>query len=169
VANPDDVEMVGTNDETIHLRGSEARSDVRFDATVRRKITASRSNENFDAGRVTEPDRVFLNLENVRGRNDATAFYVYVGLPDDAHAVDHPDRLAGSIALFGVREASETDGEMAGQGLTYVLDISRIVDDMHLRDSFDVDRLSVRIVPTNPVDDDAQVSIGRISVFRQGR
>jgi tyrosinase len=169
VASPDNVEMVGANEETVQVRGTDVRTDVRIDAAARGKVVASLSNEAADALEVTQPDRVFLNLENVRGRNDATAFHVYVGLSEEESAADHPDRLAGSIALFGVREASEAGGELAGQGLTYVLDISRIVDDLHVQDSFDVDRLPVRIVPTNPVAEDAQVSIGRISIFRQGR
>jgi len=33
------------------------------------------------------PDRVFLNLENVRGLNDATAFNVYINVPVGAAAL----------------------------------------------------------------------------------
>ena len=114
------------------------------------------------------PDRVFLNLENVRGRSDATAFQVYVGLPEGANPSDYPERLAGSVALFGVRDASVPDGEHGGQGLTYVLEITDIVDDLHLNDALDIAALDVRIVPVMPVPEKAKVSVGRISIFRQG-
>jgi hypothetical protein len=40
---------------------------------------------------------------------------------------------------------------------------------LHLNNTFDVETLDVRIVPIKPVPEDAQVSIGRVSIFRQGR
>ena len=59
-----------------------------------------------------------------RGRNDATVLQVYVGLPAGADPSAHPEHRAGSVGLFGVRKASRGDGEHAGQGLTYVLEIT---------------------------------------------
>jgi tyrosinase len=94
---------------------------------------------------------------------------VYVGLPDGANPADHPELLAGSIALFGVRKATLVDEEHAGKGLTFVLEITNIVDALHLKNALDVDSLNVRIVPVKPVPEDAQISIGRVSIFRQGR
>ena len=59
--------------------------------------------------------------------------------------------------------------EHAGQGLTFVLEITSIVDALHLKNALDVDALDVRIVPVQTVPEEAQVSIGRVSIFRQGR
>ena len=128
-------------------------------------------------------DRVFLNLENVRGLADATAFRVYIDLPAGADPAAHPERLAGSIALFGVSSASALEGapEKAhglqsprqtthgGSGLNYSLEITRIVDALHLENRLDIDKLNVRIVPVRPVPAEDRVSIGRISIHRQGR
>ena len=61
------------------------------------------------------------------------------------------EQLAGSVALFGVRKATMADGQHAGQGLTFVLEITKIIDDLHLSDALDVDALDVRIVPVRPV------------------
>ncbi len=158
------VELMGANRESLRITGSDARTSVQLDSGVRRKLSQSLA---MVAG--AAPDRVFLNLENVRGLVDSTAFNVYVGLPEGANPADHPERLAGSIALFGVRKASLADDEHAGQGLTFVLDITNIVDELHLNNALDVDTLPVRIVPVKPVADDAQVTIGRVSIFRQGR
>jgi tyrosinase len=132
---------------------------------VRRKVSASLA----AAASTAAPDRVFLNLENIRGLTDSTVFQVYVGLPDGANPADHPDLLAGSVALFGVRKASLADGEHGGEGLTSALEITHIVDALHLRNALDVNALDVRIVPVNPVPEGAQISIGRVSIFRQGR
>jgi tyrosinase len=76
--------------------------------------------------------------------------------------------LAGSVALFGVRTATQADGEHAGQGLTFVLEITKIVDALHLRNALDVSSLNVQIVPVKPIPEGAQISIGKISIYRQG-
>jgi tyrosinase len=166
VADGDNVELVGANRQQLAISGGDAvRTSVRIDRGVRDRVTASLT-AGADEG---TPDRVFLNLENVRGRQDSAALRVYVGLADDADPADHPERLAGSVALFGVRKATDSDDEHGGQGLTFVMEITKIVDQMRFEDGFDVDDLEVLIVPFNPVPEAAQVRIGRVSVFRQGR
>ena len=124
--------------------------------------------ESIEMADTASLDRVFLNLENVRGAADAIAFSVYIDLPEGSDPALHPERLAGSIALFGVRKASNADEEHGGAGLNYSLEITRIVDALHLENKLDVDTLGIRFVPTNPVSKSAKVSIGRISLYRQG-
>lgn len=160
------VELVGANDETVTVKGP-ASSRVRLDSGMRRKVSAGLAPADLAEGAGDE--RVFLNLENVRGKADASAFQVYVGVPDDEDVEAHPERLAGSVAPFGMRRASDPDDEHSGQGLTFVLDITDIVDALRADGSFDVDDLPVRIVPMHDLADEAAVDIGRISMFRQGR
>jgi tyrosinase len=52
--------------------------------------------------------------------------------------------------------------------LNFVLEISGIVDTLHLNNQLDANALDVRIVPTRHVAEEAEVSIGRVTVFRQG-
>jgi tyrosinase len=172
VAVPEEtnVELVGANDETVPVVGSESRTQVRLDAPARQRVADSLApSAAGDVEGVAAPDRVFLNLENVRGQSDATAFRVYLGLGDEEDPAEHPERLAGSIAPFGVSQASDFGDEHAGQGLTFVLEITDIVDQLHLEGGFDVDSLPVRIVPVRPIGRKSELSIGRISIFRQGR
>ena len=164
------VELVGANDETVPVVGSESRTQIRLDAPARQRVAASLAPPAAgDVEAVAAPDRVFLNLENVRGQSDATAFRVYLGLGDEEDPAEHPERLAGSIAPFGVTQASDPGDEHGGQGLTFVLEITNIVDQLHLEGGFDVDSLPVRIVPVRPISRNSELSIGRISIFRQGR
>jgi tyrosinase len=165
VARGDNVELVGANRESLPISGSDVRTSVQLDAGMHDKVSVSLARAAEEAA----PDRVFLNLENVRGSVDSTAFHVFVGLPEGAVPGEYPERLAGSIALFGVRKASLVDGEHAGRGLTFVLEITRIVDELHLENAFDLGVLEVRIIPVQPVPESAQISIGRVSIFRQGR
>jgi tyrosinase len=166
MAGPKTVELLGANSQSLRLSGAEASTSVVLDAPVQRKLSAS-----LEAARgaaPTAPDRVFLNLENVRGLNDATAFSVYINVPEGGDPRQYPDHLAGSIALFGVRKATMATASQAGDGLTFVLEITHVIDALHLAGALNVAQLHVRLVPLKPVPEAAQVSIGRISVFRQG-
>lgn len=158
------IELVGASAQSVKIAGNEIRASVLLDRNVRQKVTSSL---NAAARAATPesaaPDRVFLNLENVRGLDDATNFQIYVSSPG------HPEHLAGSVGLFGVSKATAPDEEHAGQGLNIVLEITDVVDEMHLNKAFDVDALEVRIAPLRPVPDEAQISIGRISIYREGR
>jgi tyrosinase len=157
------IEVIGASRGGVTVSGTDVRASVELVPAARQKVAASL----FADG--AEPDRVFLNLENVRGLSDAAAFRVYVALPPSARPEEHPERLAGNIALFGVRKASLPSEEHGGEGLTFVLEITRIVDALHLGKAFDTDALEVRLVPLKPITLDAQINIGRISVSRQGR
>jgi tyrosinase len=164
------VELVGANRGSLQLVGAEAQTSVELDPGVRQKVAASlTAAAKAVSPEAARPDRVFLNLENVRGTADGTVFQVYVNLPQGADPAQHPELLAGSAALFGVREASLPDEKHAGQGLTFVLDISSIVDNLHLNNALNANKLDIRILPLNPVSAEANVTVGRVSVFREGQ
>jgi tyrosinase len=161
-------ELVGATQRAVELQEHGASSELHLDPTARRGLTAALvSNPPAPDAPDDDTEQVFLNLENVRGASDTTPFQVYVGLAADADPEAHPDLLAGTIAPFGVRKASRPDGEHAGAGLTFVLDITEVVHRLHLAGSFDVDRLPVRLVPLRPVPAEAVITVGRISIFRQ--
>ena len=159
------VELVGANQGALSIKGSGARTTVKLDAGVRRKVSASLAT----ASETAAPDRVFLNLENVRGARDAHVLSVYINLPEGAKPGDHPELLAGSVGLFGLSSASFKDGKHGGQGLSFVLDITKIIDALHLNKALDVDSLQVAGVPHRAVPEQAQITIGRVSVYRQGQ
>jgi tyrosinase len=165
-AAPTTVELLGANNRSIRLSGTEASTSVALDAAVQNKLSSNLRSALSPTP--TVPDRVFLNLENVRGISDATIFDVYINLPDGANPANYPRNLAGNVSLFGVRKASIVDDTHAGDGLTFVLEISDVIDRLHLSGALSAGQLHVKLVPRHPVPDEAQISIGRISVFRQG-
>lgn len=159
------VELVGTNDKPVAITGRGTSTTVQLENEVRQKISRSL----VMAAETSAPDRVYLNLENVRGTHDATALSVFVGLPQGANPDNYPDLLAGTVGLFGLRRASLADGRHLGGGLSFLLDISRIVDLMHVGDALNSNTLRVTIVPNRPVPEDAEVTVGQVSVYREGR
>jgi tyrosinase len=157
-------ELVGASQEAIPVKGAGASAAVRLDPAVRRKVSTSLAR----AAETAAPDRVYLNLENVRGTRNASVLSVFINLPEGAKPGEHPELLAGSVALFGLRSASVKDDKHGGEGLNFLLDITKVVDTLHLRNALDTDALQVRIVPNRPVPDEANITIGRISIYRQG-
>jgi tyrosinase len=168
----DNVEMVGANQQPLRLAGrAPVRAGVRMDGQAGDRMKANLAMTATDAvpgAGPAGPERVFLNLENVRGLLDAVAFKVYVNVPQGSDPADHPGQLAGSIGLFGVTQATAADEEHGGEGLTFVLEITEIVQDLHLRDELGADALDVQIVPVKHVPEEAGITIGRVTVFRQG-
>ena len=165
MAAPHNVELVGASPSGVSLGGDSTQVSVAMDKTTRQKISASLTPSAGEA----QPDKVFLNLENIRGTSDANAYDVYVGVPEGAKPLDHPELLAGSFSLFGIRKASKPDGEHGGQGLTVTIEITEIVDQLHLGKRLDVEALHVWVVAADGADKGAKVTVGRISIYRQGK
>jgi tyrosinase len=159
------VELVGANQGALPIKGSGTRTKVRLDAGVRRKVSASLAG----AAETARPDRVFLELENVRGTHDAAVLSVYITPPEGAKPSGHPGLLAGSIGLFGLHRATLKDDQHGGQGLDFVLDITNIIDSLHLVNALDVDSIEVTIAPHQPVPEQADITVGRVSIYRQGQ
>jgi tyrosinase len=150
----DNAELVGANEGALRIKSSGARASVRLDSDTQRKVFASLS----AASEASLPDQVYLQLENVRGNIDAYKLDVSVN-----------QQHAGTIGLFGLRKASLKDGEHGGGGLTFLLDITNIIDNLFVDNSLDVDSLDVRIVPNQAIGDNAEITVGRISIYRQGQ
>jgi tyrosinase len=147
-------ELLGANEEeALPIKTSGVRATVKLDSEVRGRMFASLAN----AAATNSPDRVYLRLENVRGTIDAFKLNVSVN-----------QQNVGTVALFGLRRASLKEGEHGGAGLTYVFDITDIMDNLFLANAVDVDSLDVRIEPNTAVPAFAQLTVGRVSVYRQG-
>jgi tyrosinase len=150
----DNAELVGSHDGALRITSSGARATVRLDSGVRGRVSrglAAASNQNL-------PDHVYLQLENVRGTRDSYVLNVSVN-----------QERAGSVALFGLRRATRKDGQHGGAGLTFVLDITDIVDNLFLNKVLDTDALDVKIVPHGAVPEGEEITVGRVSVYRQGQ
>jgi tyrosinase len=155
-APPKNAELLGAT-AGLRVSGAEANTTLTLDNDVRNRLTAS-----LTAARQTaKPDRVFLRLEKIKSDHDGIPFVVYLGLPGGE------EHRAGLITLFGVSQASQPGGEHAGEGMTRVIEVSNIIDRLHAADALKAGTLRVRVVPRHPVPDSANLSIGRISLYRQ--
>ena len=163
MATPRNVELFGASSGDLQVTGKELSVPVALDTAVHARAATSFATA---AANSALPDRVFLNLEHVRTQNDAASFSVYINVPDGENPAAHPECKAGSIGLFGATKASDPNGEHAGNGLTYVLEITRMIDALYLAGKLNGEPLNVRLVSARGIQDDDHVTIGRISVFR---
>jgi tyrosinase len=166
-------EPIGGSEGPVQLAGATSVA-IRLDAAPTRTLranldraAATARTASAQAEQPAEPPRVFLKLEGIRGTSDAANYHVYVGLPAQADPAEHQDRLAGVVSLFGVSAASDPNGPTAGSGINQVLEVTDMVDALHLSGD-DLSRLNVRFVPATPAAERANVSIRRMSVFKLG-
>jgi tyrosinase len=162
ITEPRGTELLGASATNLPIRRDGLRTMVRLQTRVRDKLSESLSLNSLPA----LPDRVMLTLEGVKGTGGATALDVFVGAAVGGPADAHPERKAGDVALFGLRQASERDDKHGGAGLSFALDITDLVDALHLSHQLDAEALQVSVVPRRPLQNDGDLTVGRISVHR---
>ena len=101
------------------------------------------------------PDEVYLLIEGIKGNRDSIVCSVTVNQLD-----------AGHLYLFGLSMASKKDGHHGGAGLTIKLDITKIVDQLHLDNALAVETLDVVILPSNIIAKGSELTISRIGIYR---
>ncbi|MGI4823641.1 MAG: tyrosinase family protein [Janthinobacterium lividum] len=172
-------ELMGASNLGLVVQNKGVSTRVALNRAVQKKSAARLTNAlaAAKAGTTTPPslpDKVFLRLENVTGTADATVFSVYIKPVGPAAALTQPNAaptlealgtLAGHVGLFGLRLASLADGKHGGQGLTFVLNITSIVNRLHLDADFTASDLSVTILSNRLLA--KPIHIGVISLYRQ--
>ncbi|GLS19919.1 tyrosinase [Labrys miyagiensis] len=156
------VELMGATQRSVVVNGAGARAPVRLDTGVRNKVVASLQG----ASQAAPPDRVLLRLDNVVGKIGGV-ISVYINMPEGGKPAQFRHLSAGSIGLFGLREASEPAGKHGGKGMSFTLDITKVIDQLHLGQAFDLDTLYVSLVPSRAIPESTPITVGRISIYRQ--
>jgi tyrosinase len=161
MALPKDAELLGANSRALEITGSGAHTIVKLIPDAQRKLREGLANVSAETSLL----RVYLMLENIRGTQDATVLSAYINLPEGAKPGDHRDLLAGSVGLYGLSRASTDGNENGGEGLAFILDITRIVIDLVATKSLDADEVRVSIVPNRQLPDSTDIVIARIAIF----
>lgn len=147
-------ELVGASGNAIALNSGATQTSVKLDKAGWKSVANSLKN----ASATTQPDEVYLMLENVTGTNNSNILSVYVN-----------NKFVKSVSLFGIRMASMKNSAHGGSGLTFKFNITSIIDELYLKKSIDVESLNVVIRTKNPISKGSVVTVGRISVYRSGQ
>lgn len=121
---------------------------------------------NFAAARgISKPTTTILHFENITGQGVPPIHDVYLNTTnDDQNKEAH---YAGSISFFGVEEASTPSAHQSGSGQHYALDVSELMNQLRGLSGWNEDQLDIRIEPSEPMDSDTSVTIGRISLYSE--
>lgn len=145
-------ELAGSNEGPLLLKTSGTSTTVKLEQHAWKQVSMSLLSVSLTA----VPDRVYLKIENIKGVLDSTKLQLSVNQQD-----------AGAISLFGLRKASTKTGHHGGAGLTRSLDITHIIDSLHLENALNAESLDILIVPGTPIPDSEKITIGRVSIYRQ--
>ncbi len=156
-------EMVGATDEALTLTGEPASTRVPVtQPTGPARAAATRA----------EPQRVFLNLENITSTGNPGGYKVYVNVPPGDNPEDHKELFAGLLPMFGVAEATDPTRDHGGNGLHYTLEITDIVRLLESKNDWDPNTIQVTFVPQRRATARraaarAPVQVGRVSLYYQ--
>jgi len=164
------VELIGANSSSLKLVGRKSVSQVRLDKPGVAKVAKHLAAKGLVANNVAAPshERVFLNLESIRGQRNNVFIEVYVGLPAGAQPDAHPELCAGGVSLFGVAAASDPADPHGGNGVNASLEITEIVNALRAKGALDLAQVQIDLVPDKDLSADDELSVGRISIYRQG-
>ncbi|MCD0456837.1 tyrosinase family protein [Chryseobacterium sp. LC2016-27] len=151
--NDKPTELVGANQGSFEIKNEATNTKVNFSDKVLKKVSKSF----LKASAQELPDRIYLVLENVKGNVNANTLEVTVN-----------DQHAGFISLFGLRNASLGDSHGGRNGLSFSLDITNIIDELHLENDLDtINSLDIAVTPDNEILADAKITVGRVSIYRE--
>lgn len=157
------VEPIGANAAVVRIGAAPARTQIDLEpAAASASVVAMGA-----TAPGSEITRLYLALESVRGSAPSPLLEVYINLPDGADPLQHSERHAGSLTLFGLNVASKPDGGHGGNGLGYTIDITDLARRLEQEGDFDPSHLRVTLVPGEQISDDKPVTVERISVLKR--
>ena len=158
--NDNEPELIGANDGIVKITNEGTKVTIRSNEAVKSNTAIqSKGFKSFaPASETKSTDRIYLLLENIQGRMDATTLTV------KANGV-----TVGVAGLFGLRRASAPDGSHGGQGLSFSFDITDHIDEIFKDESIDVSHLKVEIETDHPIPHNENITIGKISLYRRGQ
>ncbi len=152
-ATPPSSTLVGSNADAVTVSATPA--------TTRIQILPS---ETAVAGAVTE-ERLFLNLENVRGAAPSGVLNIAISSPSaDTLPAGTAPRQVETIALFGLAKASASDGSHGGNGLSLTIDITDFAKTLVNATQAVLEQLDVRI---EQPESTTPITVERVKVFKQ--
>ncbi|MEY4937642.1 MAG: hypothetical protein RIS64_4001 [Bacteroidota bacterium] len=148
--NPN-AELVGASGSPLQLNSGKTETKVKLDTSSWGKVGKSL----LGASATKLPNEVYLQLEGVKGTAEVNILSVFVN-----------HELIEKVSLFGLNVASVSDGHHGGAGLTFNINITHLIDKLHLDGKFDVNDLDIQIETKRPLQVGGKITIERIGVYR---
>ncbi|QIO54604.1 tyrosinase family protein (plasmid) [Rhizobium leguminosarum bv. trifolii] len=114
-----------------------------------------------------QPQRIYLNLQNVQGNAPSASLKVSVGVAaTDEHPAMDPVEVK-TIAIFGLAKASDAAGPHAGAGLGFSIDITDLAKSIMTETNAALDELEVHIEQPGADADSPDIAVEKVSIVSQ--
>ncbi|MDQ3725863.1 MAG: tyrosinase family protein [Actinomycetota bacterium] len=164
--------VVGAS-EKVTLTGSTEAVPVSIDNRAQGEVQ--------EASRVSDPRRLYLNIEDIEGeQNPGTAYGVYVNLPENPDAETMAKHHVGNVSFFGIERARNPRGDEHGHNLRYSMEVGELLRSLGGGEDFGEEEVRVTFRPLSlappegkteesfraaaPPAEDPPVQIGRVSL-----
>jgi tyrosinase len=161
-------EMVGGSKKKVTLTGTAQTTAFAIQEPTGPARARAKAEKAAPAG------KTYLVIEHVTSKQSHETYQVYVNLPENADAASLRDHYAGAMHLFGVRHASRRSKDSDGNGLSFSLDITRLVERLKAENAWDAKRVRVTFAPrdeageaSRAVKEHAPIQIGSVSLCRE--
>jgi tyrosinase len=152
-ASPPTSTLVGSNADAVTVGATPATTRVQLVPSATAMAAA-----------VTE-ERLFLNLENVRGAAPSGVLNISISSPSaDTLPAGSAPRHVETVALFGLAKASASDGAHGGNGLSLAIDITDFAKSLANATQAALEQLDVRIEQPGSA---TPLTVERVKVFKQ--
>lgn len=105
-----------------------------------------------EASRVTDPRRLYLNIEDIEGEQDpGTAYGVYVNLPENPDEKTLAKHHVGNVSFFGIKRARNPRGDEHGHNLRYSMEVGELLRSLGGGEDFGEEEVKVTFRPLSLV------------------
>lgn len=154
------LEVVAATNKQLSLSSATTIVPLKLTPPPRKKANLTFIDKVFDV-----PKKTILKFENIKGKGAPPIQDIYLNVPETV--AEKKSYYAGSISLFGVEGASRPSLHHSGSGQNYALDITDLMNKLRSLPNWDERQLTISIEPMRPMDEDAAVKIGRISLYSE--
>ncbi|HEX4306199.1 MAG TPA: tyrosinase family protein [Solirubrobacterales bacterium] len=136
--------IVGASETKLTLSGEPAAIPVEIDARAREEVR--------EASTVTDPRRLYLNIENIEGEaNPGISYGIYVNLPKGADAKTKREHHVGNVSLFGIEHAAAPLKDEPAHSVAASVEIGALLRALGGGEQFDEEGINVTFLPLRPV------------------
>ncbi|MBX9268025.1 hypothetical protein [Chromobacterium violaceum] len=112
-----------------------------------------------------KPRQAYLRVERITGKGMPPGYEIYLHPPGENQPSRREELCAGVLPLFGLDKASRQGAGHAGTGLHYVFDVTELMERLEREPGWDPQDLRVTFVPRRQPRQDAEVRVGRVSLY----
>jgi tyrosinase len=150
---PPPAKLMGASKGKIVVNEAPATADVKLEKQA------------TEAAGLQGEQRVFLNLENVKGEAPSASLTLRISAPGAGGA--EKSSYTVPVTLFGLAKSSAADSEHGGNGINVVVDITEIAQKLADDAGASVEQLQVHIEQEDVGDGRSPVTVERISIYTQ--